>query len=151
AEAHLIETTYVDDFPRASRDEIEWWKLAALSKKLRKRMIGASDGFDLSSPNWEAMVGLYSLLSRLFVKSLREKVGRGMRGAAPDLPRKAVTRLHPPRLSGRRWQRRPGVGRPAHLPALHRPGNGAGEATDVRALRSGQMDALPDHSTLQRS
>ena len=46
-EERLIETTHVDDFTRSSRDEIEWWKLAALSKRLRKRMIGASDGFDL--------------------------------------------------------------------------------------------------------
>jgi hypothetical protein len=31
-ENHSIETTYIDDFARASRDEIEWWKLASLSK-----------------------------------------------------------------------------------------------------------------------
>jgi len=50
---HFIETTYIDDFTRASRDEIEWWRLAQLSRRLQKRMIGASDGFDLSSPNWD--------------------------------------------------------------------------------------------------
>ena len=33
-EDHLIETTYIDDFTRASRDELEWWKLAHLSKRL---------------------------------------------------------------------------------------------------------------------
>jgi hypothetical protein len=32
---HLIETTYIDDFTRASRDEIEWWRLAYLSRRLR--------------------------------------------------------------------------------------------------------------------
>lgn len=37
-EKHSIETTYIDDFSRASRDELEWWRLAALSKRLRKRM-----------------------------------------------------------------------------------------------------------------
>lgn len=79
---HLIETTYVDDFTRASRDEVEWWKLAHLSRKLKKRMIGASDGFDLSAPNWDMMISIYGLLSRLFIKGLREKVKRGMRGAA---------------------------------------------------------------------
>lgn len=78
----LIETTYIDDFTRASRDEIEWWKLAALSKRLNKRMIGASDGFDLNSASWEVQIALYGLLSRLFIKSLREKVKRGMSGAA---------------------------------------------------------------------
>lgn len=82
AEGHPIETTYIDDFTRASRDELEWWKLAALSKRLNKRMIGASDGFDLSSPDWDIKVTIYGLLSRLFIKGLREKVRRGMRGAA---------------------------------------------------------------------
>jgi hypothetical protein len=38
---HLIETTYIDDFTRASRDEIEWWRLAALSKRCQKRLIGS--------------------------------------------------------------------------------------------------------------
>ena len=79
---HLIETTYVDDFTRASRDELEWWKLAALSKRLNRRLIGASDGFDLHSPNVEFEITMYGLLSRLFLKSLREKVRRGMAGAS---------------------------------------------------------------------
>ncbi len=74
--------TYIDDFTRASRDEIEWWKLAALSKRLGKGLIGASDGFDLSSPNSDVMITVYGLLSRLFLKGLREKVKRGMHGAA---------------------------------------------------------------------
>jgi DNA invertase Pin-like site-specific DNA recombinase len=81
-EKHLIETTYVDDFTRASRDEIEWWKLAYLSRRLKKRMVGASDGFDVSAANWDMMVSLYALLSRVFIKGLREKVKRGMKGAA---------------------------------------------------------------------
>src|SRR5207237_1036174 len=79
---HLIETTYVDDFTRASRDEIEWWKLATLSKRLKKRMVGASDGFDLSVADWDVRITIYGLISRLFVKGLREKVRRGMSGAA---------------------------------------------------------------------
>jgi DNA invertase Pin-like site-specific DNA recombinase len=79
---HLLETTYFDDFTRASRDELEWWKLAALSKRLNKRMIGASDGFDVSSPDWDLKITIYGLVSRLFIKGLREKVRRGMRGAA---------------------------------------------------------------------
>jgi hypothetical protein len=56
--------------------------LAALSKRLNKRMIGASDGFDLSSPDWDLKITICGLLSRLFIKGLREKVKRGMRGAA---------------------------------------------------------------------
>jgi DNA invertase Pin-like site-specific DNA recombinase len=79
---HMIETTYIDDFTRASRDEVEWWRLARLSKRLRKRMIGASDGFDLNSPDWDVKITIYGLVSRLFLKGLREKSKRGMRGAA---------------------------------------------------------------------
>lgn len=80
--AHFIETTFIDDFTRASRDELEWWRLAALSKRFGKRMIGASDGFDLSNAMWDMHVTIFGLLSRLFIKGLREKVRRGMRGAA---------------------------------------------------------------------
>lgn len=80
--AQAIETTYIDDFTRASRDELEWWKLAALSKSVGKRLIGASDGFDLSSADWDIKITLYGLIARLFVRSLREKCRRGMRGAA---------------------------------------------------------------------
>lgn len=32
---HRIETTYIDDFTRAGRDEIEWWRLAAKFKQMR--------------------------------------------------------------------------------------------------------------------
>ena len=77
-----ITVTYIDDFSRASRDEIEWWRLAALSKRWGKGLIGASDGFDLSNPNSDIMITVYGLLSRLFLKGLREKVKRGMHGAA---------------------------------------------------------------------
>lgn len=79
---HFIETTYINDFTRASRDEVEWWRLAHLSRRLQKRMIGAGDGFDLSAPNWDMMITVYGLLSRMHIKGLREKVNRGMRGAA---------------------------------------------------------------------
>ncbi|MCA9054935.1 MAG: recombinase family protein [Planctomycetaceae bacterium] len=79
---HLVETTYIDDFTRASRDEIEWWKLAALSKRLDRGLVGASDNFNLRDPNSEALITIYGLLSRLFLKGLREKVLRGMKGAA---------------------------------------------------------------------
>ena len=81
-EKHLVDTTYIDDFTRASRDEIEWWKLAAQSKRLKKRMIGASDGFNLSDPNSEMLIAMYGMVSRFFIKGLREKVRRGMKGGA---------------------------------------------------------------------
>src|SRR5262249_14874201 len=74
--SHLIETTYIDDFTRASRDEIEWWRLANLSRRLQKRMIGAADGFDLSAINWDLILSFSALLSRMHLKGLREKVNR---------------------------------------------------------------------------
>lgn len=79
---HIIETTYIDDFTRASRDEKEWWNLAALSSERGKRLIGAADGFDLSSPQADVTRTVCGLMSRLNTKSLQEKVGRGMKGAA---------------------------------------------------------------------
>lgn len=82
AKNSLIETTYIDDFTRASRDELERWFLATLSKRLNRRMVGASDGFRLNDSNWEMHVSIFGLLSRLFIKGLREKVKRGMKGAA---------------------------------------------------------------------
>ncbi len=78
----LLQTTYIDDFTRASRDELEWWNLAELSKQYGKGLIGVSDGFDLSSPHADIMLTVYGLVSRLFIKSLTEKVDRGMKGAA---------------------------------------------------------------------
>ena len=79
---HKVSTTYIDDFTRASRDEIEWWKLAALSRRLKKRLIGASDHFDLDDPNSDLLITMYCLVSRMHRKGSREKIGRGMRGAA---------------------------------------------------------------------
>lgn len=46
-----IAKTWIDDFTRASRDEIEWWRLAALTKRLGKGLQGASDAFNLSDAN----------------------------------------------------------------------------------------------------
>ena len=79
---HRIETTYIYDFTRASRDEIEWWKLAKLTDRLKKRLIGASDGFDLSSTYGMLLLQVFMIVSKLFIKQLREKVKRGMRGGA---------------------------------------------------------------------
>src|SRR5690606_15452165 len=70
--SHQVETTYVDDFTRASRDELEWWKLAHLVRRLGRRMVGASDRFDLSSPDWDIKMTMFGLLSRLFVRSLQQ-------------------------------------------------------------------------------
>jgi DNA invertase Pin-like site-specific DNA recombinase len=81
---HFIGATFIDDYSRASRSELEWWRLAHLCKKLKKRLIGSSDGFDLDSPLGEIMVRIFNILSLLFLKQLREKVGRGMRRRAEE-------------------------------------------------------------------
>ena len=73
AKDNLILTTYVDDFTRASRDEIEWWKLAALSKRLHKGMLGASDGFDLSAPDWDVKITIYGLISPCLLRDCAER------------------------------------------------------------------------------
>ncbi len=76
---HPIETTYIDDFSRASREELEWWQLAGTSFQTNTRLIGASDGFTLDDPDWDMNVRFYGLLSALFKKDLKRKVKRGMR------------------------------------------------------------------------
>lgn len=77
----FIDTTYIDDFTRASREELEWWKLATISTKHNKRLIGASDGFSLDNEQWEIQIKLFSLFSMLFKLQSKQKVRRGMRGA----------------------------------------------------------------------
>jgi hypothetical protein len=76
--------TYIDDFTRASRLELEWWKLAEESKRLRKNLKGASDGFNLADPNSDVIITVYGLVSRLFIKGLQQKVRRGMKGTARE-------------------------------------------------------------------
>ena len=45
-------------------------------------MIGASDNFTLKSPTGGMMVYVFEMFSHLFIRQLREKVLRGMMGAA---------------------------------------------------------------------
>ena len=76
-----LEAVYIDDFTRASRDEKEWWNLYAIAQQFQIPLIGASDGFNSADPNSDVLLTMFGLVSRLFVKGLREKVSRGMRGA----------------------------------------------------------------------
>lgn len=82
AHVPLIQVTYIDDFTRASRDFLEWIKLAKLCKRLKVGLIGASDGFNLNQPEGETMISVNGLVTQLHNKQLREKVRRGMSGAA---------------------------------------------------------------------
>ena len=76
-----LAAVYIDDFTRASRDEKEWWNLYSIAQQFQIPLIGASDGFNSADPNSDVLLTMFGLVSRLFVKGLREKVSRGMRGA----------------------------------------------------------------------
>lgn len=78
----VVDTMYIDECSRALRDSLEWWRLASVCQRAKLRMIGASDGFDLSSSDWDIKVTIYGLISRLFIRDLRVKVLRGMKGGA---------------------------------------------------------------------
>lgn len=77
-----LDTLYFDDFGRATRSGIESYRLAKLMERLRMRLIGVSDGFDLVSPAAEIRVAAAGMFNSWFIRQLREKVIRGMKGAA---------------------------------------------------------------------
>ena len=77
-----LDTLYIDDFSRASRAAIETYRLARLMENLEHRLIGVSDGFDLDSKNSQIMMMSVAMLNEMFITGLREKVLRGMKGAA---------------------------------------------------------------------
>ncbi len=79
---HEIDTIYIDEFRRASRDDQEWWRFAGMCKNLGIRLFGASDGFHLDDDAWEERVGFYNLIVKMEAKAKRQAVRRGMRGAA---------------------------------------------------------------------
>jgi len=72
---------FIDEIGRASRDAIEALHLGKLINDARKRMVGASDGFDSFSPTAKMQLHIYAMIHELFVDLLREKVKRGMRDA----------------------------------------------------------------------
>jgi hypothetical protein len=45
-------------------------------------LFGASDGFDLSHPSWDLQLPMFAMFSRMYIKSVKEKSGRGRQGAA---------------------------------------------------------------------
>lgn len=77
-----LDTLYIDDFSRATRGAIETYRLARLMEVLEHRLIGVSDGFDLDSKNSQIMMMAVAMLNEMFITGLREKVLRGMKGAA---------------------------------------------------------------------
>ncbi|HEX6984447.1 MAG TPA: recombinase family protein, partial [Planctomycetaceae bacterium] len=74
-------TLYVDELGRAARDAIETLRLGRLITRLRRRLVGASDGFDSDTPHAQMMLAIFAMLHEWFSEQLRGKVNRGMRDA----------------------------------------------------------------------
>jgi DNA invertase Pin-like site-specific DNA recombinase len=71
----------IDEIGRAARDAIEALKLGRLVDASKKRLIGATDGFDSTTPHARIQLGMFAILHAWFVEQLRAKVNRGMRDA----------------------------------------------------------------------
>lgn len=73
-----VESFYIDEIGRASRDTIEALILGRLITDANKRMIGVTDGFDSAKPHSSMLLTLFAMLQQWFVEQLRSKVNRGM-------------------------------------------------------------------------
>lgn len=73
-----VESFYIDEIGRASRDTIEALILGRLITDAKKRMIGVTDGFDSAKPHSNMLLTLFAMLQQWFVEQLRSKVNRGM-------------------------------------------------------------------------
>ena len=80
--SQTVEAVVIDEFSRAGRETLEWFRLSFLCKRLRKNVLGATDQFVLNSPMGEMMLHVFAMFSRFFIAQLRDKVSRGMKGAA---------------------------------------------------------------------
>jgi DNA invertase Pin-like site-specific DNA recombinase len=69
---------FIDEIGRASRDAVEALRLGKFVDNLRKRLVGASDGFDTSGPQSKMMLTIFGMLSEWYIDQLRSKVNRGM-------------------------------------------------------------------------
>ncbi|HMO85939.1 MAG TPA: recombinase family protein, partial [Lacipirellulaceae bacterium] len=75
---------YIDDFHRGSRNDQDWWKLARLCRQFQVRLLGVSDGFNLDGEDWDTKLGIYNVFSTMDTKYKRQRVRRGMLGAARE-------------------------------------------------------------------
>lgn len=69
---------YVDEIGRASRDAIEALTLGRRIQTYKKRLVGATDGFDSTQELSKIMLHVFAMLQEWFVDQLRSKVLRGM-------------------------------------------------------------------------
>ena len=75
-------TFYIDDYTRASRRPVEWLLLACRLRRENVRVIGASDGLDLAAEFGQLQLHAMAMFASLQHKFVRERVLRGMEGAA---------------------------------------------------------------------
>jgi site-specific DNA recombinase len=73
-----VRTLFIDELGRAARYAIEALRLGHQINSLRKRLVGASDGFDTDSPHHKLMLHIYAMLHEFYVDQLSQKVIRGM-------------------------------------------------------------------------
>jgi DNA invertase Pin-like site-specific DNA recombinase len=76
-----VATMYIDELGRAARYAIEALRLGQLLVASKKRLVGATDGFDTDNPHYKLMLHVYAMLHEWYVDQLRSKVHRGMRDA----------------------------------------------------------------------
>lgn len=77
-----IQTLYVYDMTRASRDIIESHRLARLFRNARRNIIGVADGFDLNSSHADMQLMGMSMCSQILIGNTRHRVSAGMIGTA---------------------------------------------------------------------
>ncbi|MBI1370438.1 MAG: hypothetical protein GC162_17520 [Planctomycetes bacterium] len=77
------DSVYIDEFMRGMRDEKDAWRLAGLCKSRKLRLTGV-DGFSIDGEDWDMRVKMYSLFSYSETKYKRQRVRRGLAGAAEE-------------------------------------------------------------------
>lgn len=68
----------VDEIGRASRDAVEALTLGNLIQARKKRLVGATDGFDSDQGDSRLKLHIFAMVQEWFVDQLRSKVLRGM-------------------------------------------------------------------------
>lgn len=81
---HQVDTVYIDEFSRASRNDIDWMQLAGMCKEREIRLVGASDGFNLDMQDWKLMVQVHTIITTQETENKRRRVWRNMLDAAGE-------------------------------------------------------------------
>jgi site-specific DNA recombinase len=80
-----VKILYIDEMGRASRDTVETLLLGEFVRRLNKRLLGVSDGFDIASPMATVFLSILAGLQQWFIEQLRSKVNRGMDDAFDEM------------------------------------------------------------------